>query len=266
MPDLKSIIHRALRAGGCDLLRYSPQIFYNLRRIAMIQRLAPACILDVGANGGLYRWEVRKDGYAGRIISFEPTTAAFRQLQRTCAAYRDWSCFQYAIGDFDGEIEIHISANSSFSSSILPMADRHLAVAPGSGYCATEMVPMRRLDSLAGELATGEGKLWLKVDVQGYEKQVLDGAPSFLRRAAAVEIELSLAPLYEGEALFPEMCNRLWADGFHLGTLGTGLTDLATGEVLTVDAVFIRPERPCVATFRDTEHHAGSPKDDSFKS
>jgi FkbM family methyltransferase len=84
-----------------------------------------------------------------------------------------------AIGDFDGEIDINISGNS-VSSSVLPMKESHSLAAKGSSYIGKENVPILRLDSIKNRYLDSDSKLFIKIDTQGYEWQVLDGAQETL--------------------------------------------------------------------------------------
>jgi hypothetical protein len=147
-----------------------------------------------------------------------------------------------ALGATTGDVEINIAANS-FSSSILPMLDSHLAAAPNSAYLQKEKVPLRRLDDLVADLlpTTNPGRyIFLKLDVQGYESQVLAGATQLLNHTLAVQLEMSLLPLYEGEALMPQMHAAMNAKGFDLWDLEPSFRDPATGRLLQLDGIFIR--------------------------
>src|SRR5216683_1658365 len=142
------------------------------------------------------------------------------------------------VGATTGEVEINIAANS-YSSSILPMLDSHLAAAPHSAYLQKEKVPLRRLDDIVPATAPGR-YIFLKLDVQGYESQVLAGATHLLNHTLAVQLEMSLLPLYEGEALMPQMHAALTAKGFDLWDLEPSFRDPATGRLLQLDGIFIR--------------------------
>jgi FkbM family methyltransferase len=152
-----------------------------------------------------------------------------------------------ALGATTGEIEINIAANS-YSSSILPMLDSHLAAAPNSAYLQKEKVPLRRLDDILADLLadlvppTAPGRyIFLKLDVQGYESQVLAGATQLLNHTLAIQLEMSLLPLYEGETLMPQMHAAMTAKGFDLWDLEPSFRDPATGRLLQLDGIFIRP-------------------------
>ncbi len=136
-------------------------------------------------------------------------------------------------------LTIHVAGNS-ISSSLLPMLDRHVHTAPQSAYVDVQVVPVARLDDAAASAVASADAPYLKVDTQGYEAMVLDGAESLLDRFVGIELELSLQPLYEGQQLMPETMQQLEHRGYRLARLSPGLTDGTTGETLQCDGIFIR--------------------------
>jgi FkbM family methyltransferase len=235
------LIRSFSRRFGVDVVRHDPMSAVGARRQRILSTLGVTLVLDVGANVGQYASSLRAYGYEGRILSFEPLSQAFATLAARSADDPRWSCLRTAIGDRDGEADVHVAGNS-YSSSLLPMLDLHLANAPDSAYRGQERVPIHRLDSLQSHWSSAAECLFLKVDVQGFEKDVLHGAPLTLERVVAVEAELSLAPLYAGQALFAEMVGFLDHAGFHLVSVEPTFADVRTGHLLQVDGIFARRE------------------------
>src|SRR5580698_2724964 len=211
----------------------------NLRQSRLFSLLGVDLVVDVGANAGQFAAQCRDIGYRGQIISFEPSATAHSELLHAAAGDSLWTVAdRMALGASTGEVEINISANS-FSSSILPMLDSHLSVAPESAYVQRDKVPMRRLDDVLETVAVNH-KIFLKLDVQGFEPQVLQGAIRTLALTRAVQLEMSLLPLYEGEVLMPEMCADMSARGFKLWDLEPSFRDPESGRLLQVDGIFTR--------------------------
>ncbi len=104
------------------------------------------------------------------------------------------------------------------------------------------VVDLRTLDSVSAALATDTERIFLKLDVQGFEYKVLQGAERFLARVAGIQIELSLVPLYDGEHLFHSMLHDLEERGFEMWSLIPGFVDPETGRLLQLDAIFFRAE------------------------
>jgi len=228
-----------LRRAGWDLHRHPGWFDFAHRRSVLMAARGIDLLLDVGANAGQFGRELRDYGYRGRIVSFEPLAAPYAELARRAAADDLWTAVHTAVGDRDGTLTINVAANSD-SSSALAMDDRHLAAAPQAAYVGVEETPLSRLDLLAAPYLDGARRSYLKVDTQGYEWQVLDGAPDVLARAAAVELELSLVELYEGQRTWLELVERMRSAGLRPVGLGHDFWDERTGETLQVDGIFVR--------------------------
>ena len=208
--------------------------------VASLRKFDIDLVLDVGANKGQFASEIRQSGYAGRIVSFEPLSQAHAGLLQSSAGDSLWkACPRCALGDYVGEVEINIAGNSQ-SSSILPMLETHRSAAPASAYQGKEVVPITTLDAIADQYLNGAHAPFLKIDTQGFEWQVLDGARSTLPHIKGILVELSLVPLYEGQHLWREIIDRLEAEGFTLWGFKPGFTNLASGRSLQVDGFFYR--------------------------
>ena len=128
------------------------------------------------------------------------------------------------------------------SSSVLPMRSEHIDAAPAARYVSTEEVPATTVDDLVARHRLDPASTLLKIDVQGYEKSVLDGAAQTLPKFAAVRTEMSLVPLYDGQALMPEIMAYLAEHGFDLWFLERGFTDPSSRRMLQLDGIFFRRE------------------------
>ncbi|NCT54254.1 MAG: FkbM family methyltransferase, partial [Microcystis aeruginosa G13-03] len=231
------------RSLGVDLKRYNVQT----SEAAKMQRLLAYhnidLVFDVGANIGQYAKLLRELGYSGRIVSFEPLSSAYSQLKAVSKKEPLWEIApQTAIGNQEGEITINIAGNSQ-SSSALPMLDAHLESAPESAYSGSETVKLSRLDTIAKDYIKSETKsIFLKIDVQGLEKQVIEGATAILPLVKAIKLELSLVPLYEGQVLFKEMIDIIEKLGYELYGIEPGFTAEKTGRMLQMDGIFFKPD------------------------
>lgn len=196
-------------------------------------------VFDVGANEGHFARELRESGYRGRIVSFEPLSSAYAVLERAAARDALWLTEKAALGDASRDDELMISGNGE-SSSLLNMLPRHEQAAPSSAYVGTETVHVTTLDSRFQQYVAPNDTVLLKIDAQGYERRVLDGAAQSLPRIRGVQVELSLVPLYEGDTPLAEMISYLYERGFVLASFEPVFCDPRSGQLLQVDGLFFR--------------------------
>jgi FkbM family methyltransferase len=237
--DLTLRIRRAVNRLGLDLVPFRHTRHPIARRQALFSHHAIDLVLDVGGNVGQYGRFLRNVGYRGQIVSFEPLSEAFKALQQTASKDPHWDVVRTALGDRVGTVELNVSLNSE-SSSILPMLSSHLEAYPDSRYVGSEVVPLTTLEEVL-RTVSDERHIFLKVDTQGYERTVIEGAREALSRVRGVQLEISLVPLYEGEALLPEIVSFMSSRGLTLMGLEPGFSDAQTGQLLQVDGLFFRP-------------------------
>ncbi len=242
-PRMKAMIRHGLRRLGYDLHRFVPAASPDAQLQTLLKTLAIDLVLDIGANTGQYGASLRELGYAGRIVSFEPLATAHAALLANSSGDPGWTIApRAAIGDSDGEITINIAGNSA-SSSVLPMLESHRQAAPHSAYIGRDVVPIARLDSIAPGLIGTPERMLVKIDTQGYETQVLAGGSATIAAAIAVQVELSLIPLYDGQPEFAAMLALMAGHGLSLWSLWPGFADPATGRILQAEGIFVRTER-----------------------
>ena len=230
------MLHRV----GFELRRFSVEQSENARFISMLRTHNVNLIFDVGANAGQFGVLLRKIGFDGKIISFEPLSDAREILLNISKNDPQWQiALQTAIGEENGEIEIQIAGNSQ-SSSVLDMLDTHVRAAPDSKYIGKEKVALRTLDSIALDYMDSNSIAFIKIDTQGYETQVMNGAKKLMSQIVGLQVEISLVPLYKGQCLFDEMLKKLKNDGFELWSIYPVFSNPNTAQLLQVDATFFR--------------------------
>lgn len=203
-----------------------------------MQGIRPSTVVDAGANKGQFTVAARQLLRPERIYAFEPLPDIGAELARHCAGYPEVEVHHMALGARPGEAALHVNRHSQ-SSSLLPLRERHLAAFPDAHELSEVVVKVGRLD----EALTGVSlvaPVLLKIDTQGYEADVLEGATGVLDRLDYVVLETSFTPLYEGERTFREILGLMESLSFEfLRPVGT-LRDPRTGEYLQVDALFSR--------------------------
>lgn len=236
----KRSINKIAAGFGFEVHRHIPRDSHSARLNRMLTHHDIDLVLDVGANVGDYAIGLRDLGYMRKIISFEPIPQAYEGLLAASQKDPRWEVGpRAALGAEDGTITIHISRNS-YSSSVLDVEDDLIDVAPDIAYISTETVPLRRIDGLVTEQIEASSSVFLKIDVQGFERQVLEGATGILPRIKGIQVELSLVPIYKGQCLYREMLDHIVSLGYELHAIIPGFTDASTGRMLQMDGVFFR--------------------------
>ncbi len=237
---LKHEIRHVIQRFGIDVVRY-PLHDPLARTVKLMQNHRIDCVVDVGANDGGFAVGIRRLGYTGRIISFEPLQAPYQALSRKAADDPLWSTHQNALGSSEGEVTINVSNDAGLSSSVLPMLRSHTEAAPDSHHVRTETVAQARLDRLLPTLGLSSAdRIFLKVDVEGYERHVLDGASGLFNDGGIVglQLELSLIPLYGGAMTYREGLDYGESLGMTLMGIDPVFANPQTGQLLQADAVF----------------------------
>lgn len=240
MSRLNKAIRKLARSLGFDIIRFQPRTHPLARRITLLESHRIDLVLDVGANVGQYGSQLREIGYTGRIVSFEPLSREFDELRGKADKDSLWEVHNFALGDKDEKSIIHVASNS-YSSSILDIMPSHINSAPNSEFVDQQEISVRTLDSVYDSVCGGAANPYLKIDTQGFEKKVLEGAEQSLARIATVQVEMSLIPLYRDAPLFHEIYQFLYDRGYRLVALDPAFTDTDTGHLLQVDGVFYRP-------------------------
>ncbi len=235
-----SVVRKLLKKMGRDVVAYDHTTHPVARRMRLLDAAGINVVFDIGANVGGFGKELRELGYAGRIVSFEPLTSAYAELENASRGDARWTTQHCAIGGIDGTSEINVASNGQ-SSSLLAMLPRHLESAPYSSYTGQLKITVARLDTVTPGIVGATDVLYVKSDTQGFESEVVKGGEETFRRAAGVQMELSLVPLYSGEVLFADMIHELDERGFQLMSLEPAFADPDTGQLLQVDGIFYRP-------------------------
>jgi FkbM family methyltransferase len=235
----KGWLRRLAFRAGWDITPAALATSFLAQRRKLFAAYGIDLVVDVGASEGQYAGRLRESGYDGDIVSFEPLNSAFAVLDRRARSDPHWRVEHCAIGATAGRAVLQVAANS-VSSSLLPMLAAHSAAAPESAVVGQVDVEIRTLDQACGDICRPPRNVWLKCDTQGFERQVLEGAHNVLDHIDTVELEMSLVPLYAGEALFRELFDVLVRRGFELVGIQPAFVDPVSARVLQVDGIFHR--------------------------
>jgi FkbM family methyltransferase len=201
---LKSIVRKALHRRGLDLVRTPSMLsFLEFHRVDLV--------LDVGGNIGQYGRDLRDRGYTGRIWSFEPVQAVFDKLQAGARGDDRWQVTRSAVGATPGQATINVSEATVFSS--IKSANK-TARDFDSRVASVEkqVVPVATLNDLTKDETARH--IFLKIDTQGFEKEVLDGASILLPKLVGIQLEVPVQNLYDDVWSFPECIDHMDRLGF----------------------------------------------------
>lgn len=225
-------IKKLLRSFGYDVRRYHSLFETVLKRYDI------KTILDIGANDGHWSEEMRALFPNAQIYAFEPLLDCFERIEKRFANDARFRIFNTALGNTNDATEIE---RSSFhpSSSLRPMAQLHKDLYPKSAKIVREKIEVRRLDSYVQDMFLVPDIL-VKMDVQGFEDEVIAGGRYTLAQARVLIVETSFVRLYENQPLFGDIHDMLRALGFvYHGNCGEHFSP-KTGERIYEDSVFIR--------------------------
>lgn len=237
------------QARGFILRRRSVYSDPALVQQLLLRTIETELVIDIGANEGQYASGLLGAGFEGEIFSVEPLPGAHQRLQENCRASDRWSCSDspLAVGPEAGMLAFHETENG-VSSSLLAPLDSHRREEPDSATVGVRQVPAITLDELlTSQHADPSGRrMHLKLDVQGAEMAILESSLNW-GDCASLQLELSLAELYEGQSGALELLTWLDTRGYALVGVEQGFMSLHTGQTLQFDGFFVR--RPIPSAF-----------------
>lgn len=201
------------------------------------------CVFDVGANKGQYAKSLRRAGYQGHIISFEPVPETFEQLRQASANDPRWSVQHCALGREDTSMEMYVVYGTM--SSLLPPSDYGNKRYKRFKDMTSVDVPVRRLDGLLDEVLPrdiGTPRLYLKLDTQGYDVEAFGGLGERARDFVGMQSEVAVLRIYEGMPRLTEAISIYEKEGFEITGMFPVTRESDTGRVLEFDCVLAKAD------------------------
>ncbi|BCX48318.1 methyltransferase FkbM family protein [Haloferula helveola] len=220
------LVKKIVRRNGFDLVRH-----IGLGELLSINRVD--VVVDIGANDGGYVQALREDGWEGSVVSFEPQPAAFSRLQERFAGNPNWKGRELALGEENGTFEMNIH-EMDVLSSFLTKTEKETSAGK------TVSVEMARMDSVFDAVLGSHSRPFVKIDTQGFERQVINGFGSRTSDVVGWQLELSVEALYEGQPRIEEILGLMRELGFSLWRILPGLRDPRTLRIYEVDGIFFR--------------------------
>jgi FkbM family methyltransferase len=224
---------RQMRQRGIHWTRY------QLLRKRWLLDAGVRTVLDIGANIGEYSGIFAELFPDAHIYAFEPLPECFERLQIVAETYGRVTAFKTGLGSEEGSLEFHRSSWLP-ASSFREMTDLHRTNFPHSADSESIEIPVTTLDKVltARDL---EDNILIKMDVQGYEDEVIKGGLDIIAKAKILIVECSLQTTYENEPMFHGIYGLLTGLGYqYRGSIKqTMRTD--DQSFLQADCVFVRP-------------------------
>jgi FkbM family methyltransferase len=231
---------RLSHKAGFDVRRWPVLDPFYENLVQLLESLAINVVLDVGGNTGQFVRQLRRAGFKGRAVSFEPASASHAALAAAAASDDLWSVAPpMALGSSDGDVVLNLYSRSDMNS-VHPLNAVAKEIFPKLDPAGTEIVPLRRLDSIFADFVRPGETPFLKLDTQGSERAILEGAAGVFTRLPVIQAELSLVPLYDGAAYFDDIFDFLRRQGYRLGMAAPVTFSKKLGRQVEIDAVFIR--------------------------
>jgi FkbM family methyltransferase len=193
-----------------------------------------ATVLDVGSHRGQFALFAARRFPNALIFCFEPLSRAAGTLKHVLPPGVDARVFNVALGASAGTAELHVPRDDD-ASSLLPIERDVRGVV--TKEVRSSRVPVARLDELLDPSEIRAPSL-LKIDVQGYELEVLRGSEKLLPLISEILVECSFDEFYAGQALADDVVAYLRDRGFRLSGVFSLLRDGC--RCLQGDFLFVR--------------------------
>jgi FkbM family methyltransferase len=243
LTDARKLVHRA----GIDITRWprrpgSGAIDWALAEILRARDVN--CVIDVGGNRGHFATRLRNLGYAGRIVSFEPSPTVLPAITAAAARDRDWTVRPVALSSQPGQGELRLHEGPELDSLLdaLPGVVDQIPIMAGLG---TASVELSTLEAEFPAITAGidEPRVLLKSDTQGHDADVLRGAGSkgLDSSVVSVLVELAAQPIYAGQPSMTSVMDLLLDDGFTPVAFEPLFASSDGLRAVELDAIFLRP-------------------------
>ena len=208
-----------------------------------LRELNISSVVDIGANTGQFATEIKEWLPEVKIYSFEPIGDVYKQLLNNTSAFRNITAYNMALGAQNGTLDMQRNEFTA-ASSLLSLTDSAKETYAFACKTVPEQIQIRTLDSMVanGQVEIDSNSL-IKIDVQGYESEVLKGGREAISLANIIICEVCFIELYKGQAVFRDLVAQVEALGFELRALWDIDMSGVDGFPIFGDAIFFRKNK-----------------------
>ncbi len=185
---------------------------YELLNLFRSMNIKLETIIDIGANRGMFTKTANYFFPEAKIIAFEPLKNCFAELINLKINKSHIECYNLALSNSEEEKNIYHS-EYDYSSSILEMDELHKNAFPYSAKYKEEKIMTARLDDIIN-INNYKRPILMKIDVQGYENYVIEGAIKTMKSIDYIICEMSFQTLYKDQILFDDLYKIISNKGF----------------------------------------------------
>ena len=248
--SLKQLLRLQLERAGISVRRHPVVGTHQWLLKELFSRTATNCVFDVGGHIGSFARQLRAWGYKGPIVSFEPVPSSYARLEASMRSDPLWIGQPYGLSNESRVAFIKTYSKSDFNSLLNLRDDAERAYQiDGSGRSEVR-VELRRLDEAMADLAPrlpNAPCIYMKMDTQGHDMQVMQGAAGILHRLCGFQSELPAVQIYHGMASMPDLLAYYSQIGF---------VPIGFFPVNTFDETMISPEFDVVFTRIQEDYRA----------
>ena len=199
------------------------------------------CLIDVGSHHGEYALRMRKAGYKGRIVSYEPVTENYAVLKEKSADDNNWFIHHAGMADISGTMTMNVTVGTEAASLLTPSEYGKRTLGKKLSIKKTEEVQVKTISEVYDACVAGlnNPKVYLKVDAQGYDMKVFEGAKGKLPLLAGLQTEMSVQQIYNDSPDYRTCIEILTNQGFSLSGIFPVRVDRSM-KLIEMDCIMVR--------------------------
>jgi FkbM family methyltransferase len=205
-----------------------------------LQQLNIDFIFDIGASDGGFANKIKTTFPLAEVHSFEALKNSFEALKKNTTHLQSFYPNHVALSNTKGTIDFYLCDDYTGSSSMLEMGEIHKDAYPFTSKNTLIQVEAITLDEYSERLNLDQRNILLKLDVQGAEKIVLEGAKKTLEKVDVIFTEINFSETYKNCVLFKDLNALLESHNFYLTGMENVSRNYKDGSFLQADAYYLK--------------------------